>query len=840
MKNKEKSISVIFALILMISMLIGIIPMTVLAYGENCAHTNAVYLDEFGNVEASCFEPGVRGYYYCEDCGMYLDEDKENEYWEPLPAAKIPAMGHFFNTDTGVCDECGLANPVYTKVTSLDDVNEEDMYIIVAEVAETGGTKYFVLGGLDERHPDEQGNIWCPTSVNNAIQVTANTDGSISLVDQETLEDGSPSEFMLDLYPEQFPDMSELGLTNVMLKLPNHCVYAFQSNSYDNNGYMGIPRYDSEYGMWDSSEWIIDFYTTVVTDDTYRYEDEFGSKTHADQVADGNIDDNISEGNLILYKASFYAVGGAMHTIRLRNYNDQYYFIAGEDWCLEGSDGWDYVTDTTPTNDIQYAVSLYRYDVPSVNTHTCDFGDWVDDDVTETHTRTCKDTTCGKTETLPHNWDAGVQSGTANCTTGVTTTYTCTDNCGATKSETAEGLGHDWNNWTDDGENSPTDTHSHTCNRDCGVAAETESHTWGAWVKEDATNHKKTCSGCNGTRLAAHTFGEWTPVGDGTTERRDCTEASCDAYETRIPHVCEFGDWMPDPDNDMKHVRRCECGASESGDHTYGDWTTKDEIYHTHSCPTCGAAETFEHSLNDWIAKDNNDHIHDCMECDYESVLPHDYVREVTKEPTEREVGVVTYTCSLCSHFYTEELPKKMIQISGEVVGTVLNVPEGSNAYIPDGTVFDVVEMPTEQVPEQVLGEIAVTAEGAAKPLGMYDLSLLLEGAKIQPDGTVEITLPAPDLAEEYDSIIVVYIAPDGSYEECKTTVNEDGTITFETDHFSQYAVIGINDDAGLGAGAIVGIVIGSVAVVGIGGFALFWFVIKKKSFADLIAVFKK
>jgi hypothetical protein len=34
--------------------------------------------------------------------------------------------------------------------------------------------------------------------------------------------------------------------------------------------------------------------------------------------------------------------------------------------------------------------------------------------------------------------------------------------------------------------------------------------------------------------------------------------------------------------------------------------------------------------------------------------------------------------------------------------------------------------------------------------------------------------------------------------------------------------------------------VIGSVAVAGVGGFALLWFVIKKKSFADLIAVFKK
>ena len=48
------------------------------------------------------------------------------------------------------------------------------------------------------------------------------------------------------------------------------------------------------------------------------------------------------------------------------------------------------------------------------------------------------------------------------------------------------------------------------------------------------------------------------------------------------------------------------------------------------------------------------------------------------------------------------------------------------------------------------------------------------------------------------------------------------------------------DDKDGLGAGAIVGIVIGSALVAGVGGFALLWFVIKKKSFADLIAVFKR
>ena len=47
-------------------------------------------------------------------------------------------------------------------------------------------------------------------------------------------------------------------------------------------------------------------------------------------------------------------------------------------------------------------------------------------------------------------------------------------------------------------------------------------------------------------------------------------------------------------------------------------------------------------------------------------------------------------------------------------------------------------------------------------------------------------------------------------------------------------------DKDGLGTGAIVGIVIGSIAVAGIGGFSVVWFVVKKKSFADLIAIFKK
>ena len=48
------------------------------------------------------------------------------------------------------------------------------------------------------------------------------------------------------------------------------------------------------------------------------------------------------------------------------------------------------------------------------------------------------------------------------------------------------------------------------------------------------------------------------------------------------------------------------------------------------------------------------------------------------------------------------------------------------------------------------------------------------------------------------------------------------------------------SDGDGLSGGAIAGIAVGSTAVVGIGSFSLIWFVIKKKSWADFLAIFKK
>ena len=125
---------------------------------------------------------------------------------------------------------------------------------------------------------------------------------------------------------------------------------------------------------------------------------------------------------------------------------------------------------------------------------------------------------------------------------------------------------------------------------------------------------------------------------------------------------------------------------------------------------------------------------------------------------------------------------------------------------------------------------------GQTNVLAYYDLNLIRNNVSIQPSGKIIVTLPAVE--GDYDNIVVVYIDDDGSIEKCKTTVNADGSISFETDHFSKYAVIGVNE--GLTVGVVAGIVLASILLLGLGGFALFWFVIKKNTWTQLLEIFKK
>ena len=75
-----------------------------------------------------------------------------------------------------------------------------------------------------------------------------------------------------------------------------------------------------------------------------------------------------------------------------------------------------------------------------------------------------------------------------------------------------------------------------------------------------------------------------------------------------------------------------------------------------------------------------------------------------------------------------------------------------------------------------------------------------------------------------------------------KFTVSEEKTLTavYEDKASGEGEITPPAKKDGLSGGAIAGIVIGSVAVAGIGGFAVLWFAVKKKTFADLGVALKK
>ena len=84
---------------------------------------------------------------------------------------------------------------------------------------------------------------------------------------------------------------------------------------------------------------------------------------------------------------------------------------------------------------------------------------------------------------------------------------------------------------------------------------------------------------------------------------------------------------------------------------------------------------------------------------------------------------------------------------------------------------------------------------------------------------------------------------PNGGNTDTETTPEEEVTTPATPDAGNTDNNNDANDDTaktGLSTGAIIGIAAAGTVVAAVGGFALYWFVIKKKTFAALKLIFKK
>ena len=298
-------------------------------------------------------------------------------------------------------------------------------------------------------------------------------------------------------------------------------------------------------------------------------------------------------------------------------------------------------------------------------------------------------------------------------------------------------------------------------------------------------------------------FTGWTKTGEGTFADSTATETDFTVSTSNVTiqsnfelHSATSATWQSDG---TRHWHVCACGEEVDVAPHVPDRTAATETDPV-KCTECGYIITpalghVTHTPGEeWLSDDTN-HWHKCTGCNEKlGVAAHTYgAWTVTVQPQAGVAGEKERECSVCGYKETALVEALGEQITVTVVGGSVN---GGASVTVDKN-----------------GTVTVVANPA--PQGKTFKGWSLDGGQtiVSQDETYSFS------ATENVTLTAVYsdIAPGGG--------QPGGEQSEKT---------------GLSGGAVAGIVIGSVAVAGVGGFSVFWFVIKKKKFADLIAIFKK
>lgn len=204
-------------------------------------------------------------------------------------------------------------------------------------------------------------------------------------------------------------------------------------------------------------------------------------------------------------------------------------------------------------------------------------------------------------------------------------------------------------------------------------------------------------------------------------------------------------------------------------------------------------AETIIHDFKTEWSSNKDKHYHECKNCDEKKDVEAHVFGEWKKEvaPTVEDYGVMAHKdCTVCArHFDNDGNEIKDLRIAK--IGTHKVIVNGESKFYAHGE------------------SATVTAEDKE--------GKVFKGWK-----------------DESGNIV----STEKSY---TFTVSGEKTLTAVYDDMSSGGgeITPPAKKDGLSGGQIAGIVIGSVAVAGLGGFAIFWFAVKKKTFADLITAIK-
>lgn len=448
-----------------------------------------------------------------------------------------------------------------------------------------------------------------------------------------------------------------------------------------------------------------------------------------------------------------------------------------------------------------------------------------------------KCTTCGDlgNPNAKHNlkWIA-VKPATCS-TTGMNAHYKC-EGCGKYfdegKNETTEAAltilatgDHNYGAWVSNGNGTHTGTcttcsHSETKNCSGGTATcenkavcsvcgaeygEKLGHDWNAWVSNGDGTHTRTCK-----RDSGHKENGTCSGGKAT-----CTsKAVCDVCRT------PYGDTVP---------------------HNTTQYGGKDSSGHWDTCSTCDNKFNFEAHTPDREKADETNPVK-CTKCDFviESALAHT-THHTTLVPGEdatcmKEGKKPYYRCDGCEvKFEDKEATKPITDESTLVIAKahkfgawIDEVPateekEGTKGHKDCdfcGKHFDENGNEIENITLAKLVKVVIEVVGGTG------------GGRLTVGERATVT------AEDKEGKVFA-----GWKDESGKIVSTEKSYTFTVN--GETTLTAVYEDApvakkGLSGGQIAGIVIGTLLLAGIGGFAIFWFAVKKKTFADLGVALKK
>ncbi len=462
------------------------------------------------------------------------------------------------------------------------------------------------------------------------------------------------------------------------------------------------------------------------------------------------------------------------------------------------------------------------------------YGAWVSN-LDGTHTRTCT--------TGSHSETENCSGGTATCENKAVCSF-----CGA---EYGEKLGHDWNAWVSNGDG----THTRTCKRDSGhkengtcsggtatcttkavcdvcgrMYGDTAPHNTTQYGGKDSSGHWDTCSTCdNKFNFEAHT-----PDREKADETNPVKCTKCDFVITPAGHYEHTADseWHNSADGTYHYHKCTHSGCSEildKAEHFGGTATCENKAV----CSVCGVAygEKLGHDWGEvkytWTS-DNT--------CKAERVCKSDSTHIESETVTATGTTITAATC--------KEKGKMKYTATFANTAFAMQEKEVDIDFAPHtfGAWKDEIPATTEDFGTKGHKDCTVCGKHFDKDGGE------ITELRIAKIGTHNVVINGESkFYKEGESVTVT--AEDKEGKAFKGWKDESGEIVSTKKEYTFTVAEGttltaVYEDApvakdGLSGGQIAGIVIGTLLLAGIGGFAIFWFAVKKKTFEDLIAAIK-